>query len=234
MTLIDLGEPVPRNGTLSFRGFEYSCHEKIWLDPPAAKPEKDVFTVLEQRQTRRDFQLLSYDEISHLLWYSIKRRSAIIDHGRYIWQHAATPSAGGCYPIDILIIGTSGRADGVFYYDPIGHVLAQISEPDEEAREKLVQVAMECSAAKSLGTLFWFAAQFSRTNSRYQNPDSLIWRDSGALLATIGIVAEALSLNCCGLGATGNPSLSRMVNASDLIVGTGGCIVGSGLSGPDR
>jgi SagB-type dehydrogenase family enzyme len=233
MTLIDLGEPVPRNEALSIRQFEYSFCRKILLDPPTAKPQRNVFNILEQRQTRRNFQLLNYEQISQLLWYSIKRRSAVIDHGRYIWQHAATPSAGGCYPIDILIMGIAGEASGVFYYDPIDHALAQISEPNKEAQGKLLQIAIQCSAAKSLGTLFWFAAQFSKTYSRYQNPDSLIWRDSGALLATIGIVAEALSLNCCGLGTTGGPSISRMVNASDLIVGTGGCIVGSAPSDSD-
>jgi hypothetical protein len=124
-------------------------------------------------------------------------------------------------------MGISGQTDGVFYYDPISHGLLQISEPDEEARRKLLKIATECSGATSLGTLFWFAAQSVKTHARYQNPDSLIWRDSGALLATIGIVAEALSLNCCGLGVTGNPLVSQMINASDFVVGTGGCIVGS-------
>jgi SagB-type dehydrogenase family enzyme len=230
MTLIDLGEPAPRKNALSLRDFEYSSKRKILLDPPAAKPQKNVFSVLERRQTRRDFHLLSYEQISQLLWYSIKRRSAVVDSGRYIWQHAATPSAGGCHPIDILIIGVADEANAVFYYDPIGHALAHISEPNEEARGKLQQVAIQSSGAKSLGTLFWFAAQPSKTHSRYNNPGSLIWRDSGALLATIGIIAEALSLNCCALGPTGNPMIARMINGKDFVVGTGGCIVGTGSS----
>jgi SagB-type dehydrogenase family enzyme len=226
MNLIDLGEPIPRNKTLSIRHFEYPIQKEILLDAPAIKPKKNVFSVLEQRQTRRESELLSHKEISHLLWYSVKRRSAIAERGRYIWQHSPTPSAGGCHPIDILIMRISGEANRVFYYDPIGHRLAQIHEPNEDAQEKLERLAFQCSAVKSLGTLFWFAAQVSKTRSRYKNPDSLIWRDSGALMATIGIVATALSLNCCGIGPTGNPLIGRMVNGRAFIAGTGGCIVG--------
>lgn len=231
MTLIDLGEPTPRTEALSVQHFEYTVDREILLDPPEIQPQQNVFRVLEQRQTRRDFRTLTYNQVSQLLWYSIKRRSAILDNGQYIWQHAPTPSAGGCYPIDVLITEIGTEPNEVFLYDPIGHSLARISKPNEEARGVLAQMAMQCVTAKSLGTLIWFAAQPNKTYSRYSNPGSLIWRDSGALLATIGIVAEALCFNCCALGPTGNPWIGRMVDGRDLIVGIGGCMVGSA---PDK
>jgi hypothetical protein len=89
--------------------------------------------------------------------------------------------------------------------------------------KKAVSQVNECLSTQA-GTVFWFVADLARS-SRYSNPESLVWRDSGALLATIGFVAESLNLNCCGLGLHEIPILRRFLHLNESVIGVGGCIV---------
>lgn len=226
MKLIELSEPDPRDKIVGWNEFEYRVARTVLLNPPDPTLAVNVFNVLDQRRTRRDFQRLEYAQVSSVLWFSAKRRSAVTRRHQYTWQHAPAPSAGGCHPADILILGISGEEQAVFVYEPISHALREVSCPNEEARDRLDGIATELSRSTGCGTTFWFGSQPDRTASRYKNPESLIWRDSGALLATVAIAAEALSLNCCPLGASGDPWVGQLVNSGGLVVGTGGCVVG--------
>ncbi|HWX23327.1 MAG TPA: hypothetical protein VN578_25775 [Candidatus Binatia bacterium] len=98
----------------------------------------------------------------------------------------------------------------------------------EVLRECLAEVDLCLKVQK--GTVFWFVADFARSGAKYQNPESLVWRDSGALLATINLVAEGLGLNCCGLGVHEIHSVRRILKLPPHVAGVGGCIV-SGRSG---
>lgn len=77
------------------------------------------------------------------------------------------------------------------------------------------------------GVLLWFVAQFGRTLGRYVDGESLVWRDAGALLATVYLVCEALGLACCAIGPSGDPDMPQIVGAENELRGVGGCIVGS-------
>ena len=77
------------------------------------------------------------------------------------------------------------------------------------------------------GTIIWFGAQFDRTLSRYKDGESLVWRDTGALIATISLVAECLNLNCCALVIIGEPHFSQLLNSKGIVIGVGGLLVGS-------
>jgi len=74
--------------------------------------------------------------------------------------------------------------------------------------------------------MLWFAAQFDRTLSRYNNGESLVWRDSGALAATIALVAECLHLSSCAIGITGEPFISQILDSKGALVGVGGLLIG--------
>jgi hypothetical protein len=224
--LIELREPEPRAESISYTEFQYQFTRTIPLDPPEQLPAVNVFHVLEQRCSRRVFRRLRRSDVSYVLWFSAKRRSAIVEHERYLWQHAPSPSAGGRHPVDIFILGIAEDDESVFLYEPISHALRELSGINEAAREQLQRVAKELARADGDGTTFWFGVQALRTASVYKNPESLIWRDSGALLATVAIAAEALSLNCCALGASGSPWLEQLVDAGEAVVGTGGCVLG--------
>jgi hypothetical protein len=75
-------------------------------------------------------------------------------------------------------------------------------------------------------TILWLAAQFDRTMARYENGESLVWRDAGCFLGTLDLTAEALGMSFCQLGLTGEPWISQTLGSGHRVVGAGGCLVG--------
>lgn len=227
MNLIDLGVPTPRTDPQCFEEFLYEFGSVEFLPPPP-QYEANFFEVVESRASRRRFEGLAQDKLSAVLWYSAKRRDARLQNGLPVWQHAPTPSAGGCHPIDIFITRVGVENKYLWFYDPVEHVLRSIVGVDSHRLDQLSVARKQVLDAGIGAAIIWFAAQPERTHSRYINGDSLIWRDSGALLATIGLVARALDINCCALGITGQPYISDALQAQGRVVGVGGCIIGGG------
>jgi hypothetical protein len=61
--------------------------------------------------------------------------------------------------------------------------------------------------------------------SKYQNGESLIWLDAGALLSTIYLVAEASGLACCAVGITGAPWVTQALGGEDRLDALCGCLL---------
>jgi len=75
------------------------------------------------------------------------------------------------------------------------------------------------------GTILWFLADVAKTAGKYLHPESLVWRDGGALLATVLFVAEGMGLQACGLGIHETPSLRKIFRLPSSVIGVGGCVV---------
>jgi SagB-type dehydrogenase family enzyme len=129
------------------------------------------------------------------------------------------------HPIDILVFNGQDRPRSVHLYQPEPHALAKLTDLDTSSMEKLC-VAVDEVLAPEQAMMLWFGAQFERTLSKYENGESLVWRDAGALLATLSLVAECLSLNCCAIGITGEPFISGILGKDSNVVGVGGLLVG--------
>lgn len=176
------------------------------------------------RRSRKPVAPLSSAEISAFLWHACKTHGARGSDSAGRWQHRLSPSAGGRHPIDVLVLNEGAR--GVIIYDPIAHVLNEVTIIRPSA---LVRLATKALAATEVthATVLWFAAQPDRTMSKYRNAESLIWRDAGALLATCGIVAEALGLALTPVGLTGDSLLRQAFGADERLAGVGGCVIGA-------
>jgi SagB-type dehydrogenase family enzyme len=222
MFLTDSTDPKPRETPLNSPRYVYHKLDKRYLPIPKSSRRDKFFTILESRRTRRHFRKISEANLGELLWYSGKTfNSRLLPNGRIV-QYRCCPSAGAVHPIDILLLDTS--KDSILIYDPVGHAVETLDGSREQVKElkKLAESIVEIED----GQIFWFAAEFNRTLDVYQNGESLVWRDVGALVATICYVCEALSLNCCPIGATGEPHVSTFLNSGTSIVGVGGCVVG--------
>jgi hypothetical protein len=62
-----------------------------------------------------------------------------------------------------------------------------------------------------------------RTESKYDNHESLVWRDVGVLANTIHLVSTFLSLNSCISGTLGYPIISDLFSRDN--VQSGGAIL---------
>jgi len=220
----DLGSPKLRPTELRIRDYAYRTSRQIFLPTPSRLPRLAFFEAILKRRSRREFCDLSIIDLSAVLWFTCKTLE--INHGSLgDWQHRCTPSAGGIHPIDILISTPAKSKGQVFIYEPISHSLKLLSGISTRFLEGLL-VEMNEAIPIRRGTIFWFVAQFHKTLSKYKNGESLVWRDSGALMATFCAVAEALALNCCAIGPTGDPYISKMFGGTRKLRGVGGCLVG--------
>jgi len=225
MNRIDLASPFPRELEIPHLEFPYAIEDISYLPQPNQLPDVSFQTVLASRQSRRTFKPLGQDDLNSLLWYSARALVVSSPTQSTRWQHRPTPSAGGRHPIDILVFNEQDKPRSVHLYQPEPHALGKLTDLDTSSMEKLC-VAVDEVVAPEQAMMLWFGAQFERTLSKYENGESLVWRDAGALLATLSLVAECLSLNCCAIGITGEPFISGMLGKTSNVVGVGGLLVG--------
>jgi SagB-type dehydrogenase family enzyme len=224
MKIVDLASPTLRDIDLPHSEFLFRIQEKLWLPEPAQLPGTSLSDLLVSRQTRRTFKKLSQHNLNALLWYSARVISVgALNFPR--WQHRPTPSAGGRHPIDLLVFGEEHEGRVVYLYDALSHALSRITVSDNENLDRFFSLLNEVIDVEQ-ATVVWCAAQFARTLSRYENGESLVWRDAGALIANISLVAECLGLNCCAVGITGEPYVSGFLDSRQSVLGAGGVLVG--------
>jgi SagB-type dehydrogenase family enzyme len=225
MKRIDLANPVLRPREKAYSEFCYPVIERTFLPQPTVLPKTLFSKVLASRQSRRDFKPTTERDLNALLWHSARALEVAPPARSSRWQHRPAASAGGRHPIDILIIERLRDRATMYLYQPEPHSLAKIRLASDSLLEHFLDSIDDVVNAEN-ATIVWLAAQFDRTLSRYQNGESLVWRDSGVLLATVGLVAECLDLNCCAVGITGEPFISAMLKSKSKVIGIGGILLG--------
>ena len=112
-----------------------------------------------------------------------------------------SPSAGAIHPVDVLLVHGVSR---VFRYAPLTHQLEilRVSQP-----EHLHAFVHDCHQIlpEASGTAIVLVGYMGRVAAVYERPASLLWRDGGALLQTLALVATAYRLAFCPLGILGTP-----------------------------
>lgn len=225
MKIIRLQPPRPKQRVVQLREFDFGITGLLPI--PAIKckklPELDV--VLKNRQSRREFKSpLTLQQLGDLLWHSshVRRKNKL--HNGTFWESRPAPSGGGCHPIQILVLRAPVLKQHLLIYDANHHAFG-VRNLKSDLYQRCIAEVEQCLKIQK-GTVLWFVADLARSQIRYDNPESLAWRDSGTLLATICLIAEGLRLNCCGLGIHEIASLRRLLKFNQEVFGVGGCIIG--------
>lgn len=224
MNPIDLESPILRSEELPYEEFAYPIVSRRFLPEPDPPPASLFFEVLDRRRSQRTFKSLSFDQLNMLLWHSARTINIAPKQNPIRWEHRPSPSGGGRHPVDVFILNRRVADNKVLLYQTIPHAIATL-RVEEKALKNLLTKTAEILPPRD-ATIIWFGAQFQRTLSRYQNGDSIVWKDAGALTATFTFVAEALELNSCPIGITGEPYFSQCFQTEKLI-GVGGIYVGN-------
>jgi Nitroreductase family len=225
MPHIELRSPIPWPTRRPQVPYAYRVDGRAYLPiPTKLETDPGFFATLGARTTRREFALIEDQSLWTWLWNSVGLSSGTTRHCTERWQHRRYPSSGGIHEIDVLIIDRA--ACKLFLYDPIAHAIGQIVPEDEVALSSLIRDA-EAVLPLHDGRLLWLVADVDLVAAKYEYPESLVWRDAGAVVTTMCFVAEAMSLACCPLGITGEPYISRLLGASGRVIGVGGLIIGS-------
>lgn len=143
-------------------------------------------------------------------------------------QQAQRPSAsaGALHPVDVVLVPLR-RKPRAFRYNPWKHELEQLHLAEPDAIAAFVRSCREVLPGAN-GTALALLGRPALVASRYENGDSLLWRDAGALMQTLFLSASAFELAFCPLGILGNEAV-RAIALSNELVGMGVAIVGQNL-----
>lgn len=182
----------------------------------------NLAAISRDRQTRRDFGPLSLRHLGHLLWLACRVHSSRSSDLGFNQQFRPLPSAGAVHPIHLVIQRSRGM--GWEIYDPELHALLAILASADFA--DAARLEANKIVASSDAMLIGLMAEPRKTGAKYQNAESLVWRDAGVVIGYLSMFAEALGLSLCPLGATGDAHIAPL-GAPGVFCGAGLLLVGA-------
>ena len=216
--------PFPKDNEDEPLVVNYPIINTLKLDQPSHYTPINFWDVLNKRNSKRTFRELSLHEISTLLWASSKVKNLAVQENGYILTYRPSSSAGARHPIDLVVMSPTLHSKEFHYYNPFDHSLNKLSLSNFSTADFLNHVASIIPVGE--GTIIWFICHPHRTSAKYENFQSLVWRDAGVLIHSIQIACCALGLNSCPVGSLGEPFISEgFLNVSNVF-GVGGIIVG--------
>ncbi|WP_449435492.1 nitroreductase family protein [Pedobacter steynii] len=213
--------PRPKTHEETVSSFAYPENKKVFLKKPDVLVSKSFFEVATERASQRKFSALPESRLAELLWYSAKVISTHPQANGYILSHRPSPSAGARHPIDI-IVSMPSKERKLEYYNPFDHSLNVITA-DQILVDNFVDHINECLEIQQ-GTIIWFLAHQARTTAKYDHPESLVWRDAGALIYCMQIASAALDLSSCAIGTLADPYIEKLFG--EEMISAGGIIIG--------
>ena len=220
---INLGNPSPKSAPSVYPSrIKFGFSRFIELEAPRALNAK-FSEVLEARRSADSLIAADLDDVSSVLAHSCRPRCATNSSARRMWESRPSPSAGGTHSIDLLLLNLSQFPDAVWQYDPWSHGIGEISLFGPTHARRLIKIALDVFDQPE-AVVVWFVGQPHILSAFYENPESLLWRDAGALLSTLYLVIGALGLKCRALGPSGSPVVEDVLGPS--LVGLGGLLFG--------
>lgn len=221
MTWIGLGNPRPDSVARRYDLFVWADGDVTQLSPGRGPTNVDSGDLLGSRRTRRTFSEIDMTQLSSLLWLTCRIQETLPSSLGFPLSLRPTPSAGAIHPIHVLV--QMNTSDGWRRYDPLHHALLAVRDSEASAAAARLEA---CEALDpQQGVLFGFAAEPGKTAAKYLDASSLVWRDAGVLLGYLSVAAEALCLNFCPLGLTGDASIGSL-DEQGRLVGVGLALLG--------
>jgi SagB-type dehydrogenase family enzyme len=218
-----VSEPRPRADAHAYVPWTWPQGTRRQLAARSEPLTLDLVALLEQRQTRREFtRALTDDKLGEFLWLACRTRSSRPSPFGFEQQSRSHPSAGAMHPIHVLL---ARNAQDWQRYEPVEHALVQL--PGTQTAAATARDESAALVPLDQGVLIALAAEPGRTAAKYESPESLVWRDAGAVLGYMSVVAEALGLSFCPLGILGERFVSSATGDDTRIHAAGLAILGA-------
>jgi SagB-type dehydrogenase family enzyme len=214
-------DPRPKDAITPYEPISWPVGAVLDLAEPADIMQS-FCDVVVARRSNRTFGPLTLVDLSALLWYSCRQVAQRPSGLGFDLSLRLAPSGGAIHPIHVL--ACSYEQNTWQRYDPVLHQLIEAPRGLLSPQSAMAEVSPALSIQK--GTILWLAAEIGKTASKYENIESVIWRDAGALLAHLGLAASSLGLNFCPLGITG-AKWGAALDEKKLICGVGVALVGT-------
>lgn len=219
-------EPKNKAQILPLSRLEYDVVESILLDGFDDVESPLFFQILESRKSRRSCRELDLFSLGKLFFLSARVKSSELNETGLQIQKRNVPSAGALHSIDCFV-SKIGSPDW-YVYNPYKHSFDRLSLNEPDLIEAHKQECFNFLPGMQAGYLIWYVCDIERLKSKYENPESLMYRDSGVLSGIQSLIAEALGLPFCLVGRLGYEEASKLSDKRDLI-GAGAAIVGGGF-----
>jgi hypothetical protein len=109
-------------------------------------------------------------------------------------------------------------------YDAVDHALFELPGSTDSAAAG--RHAASVLVTLERGVLLGLVSEPGKTAAKYENHETLVWRDAGVVLGYMSLVAEALGLSFCPLGITGQPHLTDYLPDASPLQAVGLAVLG--------
>lgn len=221
-------EPTIKSKISPLPRLEYDVVDSILLDgfDSDNATESAFFSVLETRESRRTCYEIDSLSLGKLLFLSSRVKSSGISSDRLQVQKRNVPSSGGLHAIDCFV--SKSNSNDWYVYNPSRHTLDRLRLSQKRLIEFHRNECFNILPEMQGGYLIWYVCDIERMRSKYENPESLAYRDSGVLSGIQSLIAESLGFAFCMVGRLGYKEAAGFSNKRDLI-GVGSAIVGGRL-----
>lgn len=216
-------DPTPRAQPARYQPIAWPVGARLQLTPRNQPLELDLVALLERRETRRGFNKpLDDATLGEFFWLACRNRSSRPSPFGPDQESRVHPSAGAMHPIHVLI---SRDAGPWMRYEPVEHALIEL--PGSFDCAAAGRDAAGCLLELEQAVLLGLVAEPGKTAAKYENHETLVWRDAGVVLGYMSLVAEALGLAFCPLGIMGRAHLTDSLPDTPPLQAVGLAVLGA-------
>lgn len=181
-------------------------------------PLTDVLTARRSVRVHDDARPVTAEQLGEFL-YRVQRTEQLGEAGGQQVGKRPYPTAGSLCELEIYPVVTrcAGLDAGLYHYDAVGHRLELLAERGP-ARDRLVEYARGAAAMSAPPqVLLVITARVDRLRWKYEGLSySLMLKDAGVLTGLMYLVATAMGLAPCALGAGHSAAFAELAGLDPL------------------
>ena len=161
---------------------------------------------------------IGVEALGEFLFYTAKATAlggiAPGDPQSYEVTRRASPSGGACHSLELYVVvhRCDGLPRGIYHYQPLEHVVCRLPSLEALVDALLRDARVATGAVESPQLLIVVTSRFRRLSWKYSGiAYATGLKDLGALMQTMYLVATAMDLAPCALGAGDSTLFSRAV-----------------------
>lgn len=212
-------EPRPRDQVLPWQPINWPVRRTIKLRSQSPPPLSRFADVLLNRRSNRQMSHVPLGLVVELLRLCARTLGSWTYRGLDRHQSPAI-SSGALHGLNLVLAPVSPYPR-LFRYDRIGDRLDALNVTHPDQVKALRRHVEECLPEAVNGVTVVLVADRAKYNAAYHEPETLIWRDSGALLQIIAMSANAFGLSSCPVGIHGDEIVGALTADRDRLFGCG-------------
>ncbi len=219
-------EPEPRDRlpATGYTPLSWPISARFGFASPAPPPSRPFVDVLGTRHSSASLSPVSLREVANFLAYVTSPRASWVSNGLPRSSRAAA-SSGALHGIEIVVVAP-GPQPRLFRFcaDPPSLDLLKLHA--RGPAERLIR-RTRIFKPDSHGLALVLIADVDLYAAAYDRYETLMWRDSGALLQTLYLCAQAYRLGFCALGMHGAEAVEAIWPESNRrVVAVGTAVIG--------